>query len=214
MFFLAWSSLDVVECSSYETFCLDFLDTAWLHKSVLLLTSLTWSAYGASRPLKVCSRMPYLLCAASCSLCPFPCLGKGLHPLCPSSDQSSAAEPAPHLPAAWAPTHPSFLSAPGSCPGWHSCPGLLQQGWSHVQVEGWVSGLCLGKESFCFIRILSLEGLSGYMGPFLLLSLLGISVLFLNIPKYDRLSIGTKLYLFIILDSLGISLICLIPSRY
>lgn len=135
---------------------------------------------------------PYLLCASSCSWFSFPCLGKGLCSLCPSSDPGCAAEPASRLPAARALTHPAVLPAPGSCAGWGSCPELLQQGRGHLQAEGWGAGLCPGEEALCFIGILSLEGLWGHMGPFLFFSIPCISFLFLNIPKCGRLCRGIR----------------------
>lgn len=66
-----------------------------------------------------CGRL--LLICWFCFFCP----GKSLHPLRPSSHQSCATEPAPHLPASWASTHPHLLPAARGCARWCPCSGFF-----------------------------------------------------------------------------------------
>lgn len=153
-------SVDSVGHNSSGTFFLNFPHTVWLHKLVLCFVCSLVSARRVVIP-KVFARVPHLLWALPCSSHPLPYLGESLRPLCPSSDERCAAEPAPHLPAARAPTHWALLPAAGSCAGGRSCPGLFWQRWGHLQAEGWDSGLCPGKEPLCFIKVLALEGLLG-----------------------------------------------------
>lgn len=122
-------SVDSVRRSSSAVFCVNFPHAVWLYTLILVLPSVTWSAQGASEPLEVgsgclVSSVPYPHCV--------PCLGTGLCPLRASSDQSCAAEPAPCLPAAWAPTHPALVPAARSCAGWRARPGLFWQCRGHL----------------------------------------------------------------------------------